>query len=126
VQQWIVEQSELITPERILSEPNQEVRRVMVEQMPGAWPAFVTAAKLKLLDECPDPGNSPQTVRLYSLPAQLGSHKLIIVHNASLSRDGSRRTYGITVRSDCRTALEAVASTFGVTAKEYAAIGRAT
>jgi len=75
----------------------------MVEQMPDGWPAFVDAAKLKLLDECPDPGNAPHTVRLYALPAALGSHKLIIVHNASLSRDGSRRTYGITVNANVRS-----------------------
>jgi len=126
VQQWIVEQPELITPEQILAEPNQEVRRVMVEQMPDGWPAFVDAAKLKLLDECPDPGNAPHTVRLYALPAALGSHKLIIVHNATIERNGDRRLYGITVSAECKTALEAAASTFGLSAKEYAELERAT
>ena len=98
----------------------------MVEQMPDGWPAFVDAAKLKLLDECPDPGNAPHTVRLYALPPALGGHKLIIVHNATIERNGTRRVYGITVSAGCKNALEAVASTFGLPAKEYAKLGRAT
>jgi hypothetical protein len=126
VQQWVIEQPELITPDKILSEQNQEVRRVMVEQMPGGWPSFVDAANLKLLDECPDPGNSPHTVKLYALPVALGSHKLIIVDNATIERDGRRKTYGVTVSATCKTALEAAASTFGLSTAEYKQLARAT
>ena len=126
VPQWVVEQPELITPEKILAEQNQEIRRVMVEQMPGGWPHFVDMAKLKLIDECPDPGNPPYTVKLYSLPAALGSHKLIIVNNATIERDGSRRSYGITVSTTCKTAMEAAGSTFGLSVDQYRQLSRAT
>jgi len=126
VPQWVVEQPELITPEKILAEQNQEIRRVMVEQMPGGWQHFVDMAKLKLIDECPDPGNPPYMVRLYSLPAALGSHKLIIVNNATIERDGSRRSYGITVSANCKTAMEGASSTFGLSVDQYKELARAT
>ena len=49
-----------------------------------------------------------------------------IVNNATIERDSSRRSYGITVSTTCKTAMEAAGSTFGLSVDQYRQLSRAT
>ena len=122
----IIEHPEDITAERVLKESNAEVRRVMCEQM--GWDRFVDEAKLELVDECPDPANSPHTLALYDTPEQvLGVPiRVLLCSNATPERDGVVRRFGLTVPVECETALGASAWTFDLTEKQYRDMARAT
>jgi hypothetical protein len=113
---------------RILAEPNAELRRCAVERM--GWARFVGAARLRQVGpDRPDPGNPGQLLRLYELPAGLAPGRparLLVVTNASPDRDGTRRTFGLSVPPDVPDALAAAALTFGVSRAEYAGLDRAT
>ena len=128
VPQAVVESPETITPEMILAESNAEVRRVMIERGPG-WNAFAAQAGT-LVDECPDPANGPHTIRLYELPEALrkgvGDVRLIVVTNGTPEPDGHHRQFGLTVDREHNTALAAAASTYGLSAGEYARLERRT
>ena len=128
VPQAVVESPETITPEMILAESNAEVRRVMIERGPG-WNAFAAQAGT-LIDECPDPANGPHTIRLYELPEALrkgvGDVRLIVVTNGTPEPDGHHRQFGLTVDREHNTALAAAASTYGLSAGEYARLERRT
>jgi hypothetical protein len=106
--------------ERIMAEINAEVRRCAIERM--GWARFVTDAELKLADESPDPGNPGQMLRLYDVPRKVLDLpvRVLIAVNGTPERDGHRRQFGLTVPTDCRTALSASAWTYGVTDTEYA------
>jgi hypothetical protein len=51
---------------------------------------------------------------------------VLVAHNATRERDGSRHTFGLTTPTDCRTAIAAAAWTFDLTESEYLALERAT
>jgi hypothetical protein len=51
---------------------------------------------------------------------------LLVVTNASVDRDGTRRTFGLSVPADVPDALSAAALTFGVSRAEYGGLSRAT
>jgi hypothetical protein len=126
---WIIEHPERITPELILKETNAEVRRVMLERY--GWERFADHPDMRLVDEKPDPGNRPHTLRLYELPQEirnvLGTPvRLLICHNATPERDGTRRTFGLTVANDMTDAVEAAGRSFGLSKTEYLALQRAT
>jgi hypothetical protein len=111
--------------ERIMAERNAEVRRCAIERM--GWDQFVTAAELTLADEADDPGNPGQVLRLYDVPRTVLDLpvRVLVCVNATRERDGSRHTFGLTVPTDCKTAIAAAAWSFGVTAKEYRQLVRA-
>ena len=92
------------------------------------WDRFVIDAGLKLVDDAADPANPGQVLRLYTVPRRLLDQRLriLLCTNATRGRDGTRRTYGLTVPGDCGTALEAAAWTFGVPQHQYAQLARAT
>jgi hypothetical protein len=46
--------------------------------------------------------------------------------NATRERDGTRRSFGLTVPAGCRTALAAAAWTFDIPEAEYTNLARAT
>ena len=80
-----------------------------------------------LVDEQPDPANPPHTLRLFDPPAGVEvDGRVLLVVNASPHRDGTRRSYGLVVPGDLGDALAAAAWTFGMSAAEYAQLGRAT
>ena len=126
VSEEIVMNPESITVEQILKEENAEVRRVMCERM--VWDVFIDKAGLTMVDECDDPGNSPNKVRLYDTPEQvLGVPiRLMLVTNATPERDGRIRNFGLTVPAEIETALEAVAWSFDVPIDTYRELSRAT
>ena len=111
---------------QIMAEENTEVRRCAIERM--GWDQFVDAAGLKLADESDDPGNPGQRLRLFDVPRNVLEWpvRVLVAHNATRERDGSRHTFGLTVPTDCRTAVAAAAWSFGLTDREYADLARAT
>jgi hypothetical protein len=126
VDERIVMHPETITVGEVWKEANAERRRVMIEAF--GWDRFVVDAGLALVDECADPANAPHTLKLYDLPTQIYGEpvRVVLCVNASPERDGTRRTYALTVPVDCDSALGAVAWTAGVSAKAYKALERAT
>lgn len=103
------------TAERILAESNVETRRCAIERI--GWDHFATAAELTELDQAADPGNPGQLLHLYDLPHRLLGHptRVLLCSNATRERDGTRRSFGLTVPTDCSTALAAAAWTFDIT-----------
>ncbi|EFG75269.1 hypothetical protein HMPREF0591_4832 [Mycobacterium parascrofulaceum ATCC BAA-614] len=112
--------------ERIMAERNTEIRRCAIEKM--GWDQFVTSAGMKLADEAPDPGNPGQLLRLYDVPRDVLDLpvRVLVAHNATRERDGTRHTFGLTIPTDCRTAIAAAAWTFDLTEREYKELARAT
>jgi len=115
----VVEDPDALTVERIMAEPNSEVRRVMCERM--GWGAFVRAAGLALVDEQPDPANDPHFLSLYDLPTQIYGEpvRVLLCTNATPERDGTLRRYGLTVPAEINDAVAAAAWTFRLSAEEY-------
>jgi hypothetical protein len=112
------------TVEQIFAEENQEIRRAGCESF--GWDRLVD--RMRLVDEQPDPANAPFSLRLFDAPdgVDLDGGRVLLVVNASPHRDGTRRSYGLVVPDDLADALSAAAWTFGLSAAEYAGLGRAT
>jgi len=112
--------------ERILAEPNAEIRRCAIERI--GWDRFIADAHLGLVDECADPGNPGQTLALYDVPAQIFDEpvRVVLCTNGTPDRDGQRRRFGLTVPADIQTALAAAAWTYDIRPDEYALIERRT
>jgi hypothetical protein len=116
--------------DQVLRERNAEVRRCAIERR--GWDRFVAEASLvQVGGATPDPGNPGRVLRLYDLPAALVDlydepARILICDNASLDRDGTRRSFGLPVPADVPDPISAAAATFGVSAAEYATLARAT
>jgi hypothetical protein len=111
------------TTERILREPNAEVRRAAIERI--GWEEFIPAAGLEPVGPpVPDPGNPGQMLALYDAPAGLyrARIRVLLCTNGSLERDGTRRRFGLTVPGHIKDPIEAAAWTFGWTRERYAAL----
>jgi hypothetical protein len=117
-------------PHRILGERNAEVRRCAIERR--GWDRFVGEAGLRQVGDAHiDPGNPGQRLLLYDLPGELRDlyhqpARILVVHNASPDRDGTRRAFGLPVPAEIPDALSAAAATFAVSPAEYAGLARAT
>ncbi len=113
---------------RIVQEPNTEIRRCAIEKI--GWPNYLHSLGVRPVHECDDPGNPGHRLELYDLPdvAQVFGPpvRLVVMENASLDRDGRRRTYAETVPADIQYADEAQAWQFDVPLDSYRAIARAT
>jgi hypothetical protein len=111
---------------RITAEENTEIRRCAIEKF--GWPEFIEAAGYKQVDESADPGNPGQLLRLYDIPRKTLGYPArgLVCTNATRERGGTRHTFGLTVPTDCKTALQAAAWTFDLPAGEYAELVRAT
>jgi hypothetical protein len=111
------------TAERILTEPNTEIRRSAIERI--GWDRFIDDAGLRPLGEpVPDPGNSGQLLALYEPPGGLyrGRVRVLLCTNGSIERDGTRRRFGLTVPGRFNDPVAAAAWTFGWTFDQYAAL----
>ena len=112
--------------DRILREPNSEIRRCAIERM--GWPQFITAAGLEQVGaSVPDPGNPGQHIALYDVPERIYDvHvRVLVCTNATRERDGSRHTFGLTVPADISDPVAAAAWTFNVSPEMYAQLVRA-
>jgi hypothetical protein len=110
VDEYIVMRPEEITTVKIESEQNQEVKRVMIERY-GVG-RYLVDSNAKKLDES-------EYGTLYE--KDLDGFKLRMVHvkNSTPLSDGTKKDYFLPVEPDCKTALEAVASTFELTQEFY-------
>ena len=124
VPDYVVEAPHTITLDQISGETNVEVRRVMIEQY--GWDRWIVDAELKAVDSCPDPGNPGYTIDLYDLPRSTFNEplRIILVTNGAQEPDGSRHRFGITVPTDCKTALQAAAWTYGLESETYQLLER--
>lgn len=122
---WVIESPELVTVADIDGESNEEVRRVMIERY--GVEKYVADADFKVVDSDVDGCGQPRRL--------LKRHNFTVVDvvNSTADADGTRRRYFIPVDPGLRpllpdgrlgdpqklTVLNAVASTFGLTGKEY-------
>lgn len=113
---------------RILAEPNTEIRRCAIERM--GWDKFVRLAQLRRLGgSAPDPANPGQVLELYEIPRGLLDRvgvNILLCTNASEERDGTRRRFGLMVPADIDHPVAAAAWTFGLTREQYEGIEAAT
>ena len=101
--------TEPITTKKIAKEKNAEIRRCMIERYGyGRYMKDVGA----------DLVHQDGTGKLWkiSAPDQIA---VVEVVNGTAEPDGSCRTYHLSVPPDCKTAMSAVAWTYGMTEKEY-------
>ena len=114
-----------LTIERILREPNSEVRRCAVE-MTG-WDRLEAQLGTPVAS-CADPGNPGRTLALYDVPDGLyeAPVRLVLMTNGSLDRSGAERRYGETVPAEISDPLSAQAWAYGVPRATYAALSRRT
>jgi hypothetical protein len=104
---------ETLDPTAVLSEPNAEKRRVMIERI--GYERLVRSLRMK-------PVAKDKTGRLWRIDLPLPDEPLLIVEveNATKEHDGSRKRYFLRVPPDIRKPHEAVAWTFGVSPDENA------
>lgn len=101
------------TPEQILKERNQEIRRCAIERL--GWDAFIDQANLTRVGEpVPDPGNPGNTISLYDLPETLFEQpvRVLLCTNGTEERSGERRRFGLTVPAEIDDPIEAAAWTY--------------
>ena len=125
VPQWAIEAP---TAELIHAEGNVEIRRCAIERL--GWDAYIRQADLQLSDPVADPGNPGQELRL-SQPLDLfgGDEELVrvlICTNGTVERDGTRRSFGLTVPAVVTTPIAAAAWGYDLTPKQYAQLARRT
>jgi hypothetical protein len=123
---WVIEYPERLTVDAIQAETNEEVRRVMVERYGLA--RYVHDAQFEVIDSDLDPLGHPRRL--------LRRGELVVVEltNSTEDADGTRRMYHVPCHPELRpllpdgqlgepqpmTALNAVASTYGLQGREYA------
>lgn len=119
VPRFVIEAPEQISVRTILDEPNQEVRRVMVDRM--GYERLIKESGATLISE-EDAG------KLWQIPVAIagdaGSRpeelRVVEVVNSTPEPDGTYRHYFLRVPPHLRSAHEAVAWTFGLGGREYA------
>jgi hypothetical protein len=125
---WIIEFPDHISIEAINAESNTEIQRVMIDRF--GWDRYAEESKADIID------HDERWGTLMKSPAGL----FLRVINRSPEPDGSFRNYILAVSDNCEplpdpsdpdgqlgepqelTALNAVASTFGLTGKQYQTI----
>jgi hypothetical protein len=113
VPEFVIERPETITAERVHAEPNQEVRRAMIERI--GWDVYLFRTKAQ-------PVQSDRYGDLYHLDVAGAPATVVLVTNSTPEPDGHYKRYGLMVPDNVRTAHEGVAATFGVTTEEYAPV----
>jgi uncharacterized protein DUF6745 len=111
----------------ILREPNAEVRRCAIERM--GWDKFITDAGLAQVGVTEaDPGNPGNTIALYDVPEQIYEEpvRVLLCTNGTIERDGTRRSFGLTVPASIPTALAAAGWGYGLNPSQYATAQRRT
>jgi hypothetical protein len=107
----IIENPEQITPKRIESEKNAEVRRVMIERY--GFEHYLRDGKFK--KEQQDDFGSLWRRSFSDEPDVV----IVRVVNSTPEPDGTYKEYYLPVPSHIRTAHEAVATSFGLKTQEY-------
>ena len=107
VERRLIENPETITVSEIESQGNLELRRCLLERYGMDRYLSDSGANEVQRDE-------------YGVLYRHRDMAFVLVENGSTEADGTRRKYVIGVDPQSRTAHEAVASTYGMTASEYA------
>lgn len=124
--------------EKAMAESNTERRRAALESY--GWGKAITEIGEEPISTCPDPGNAPHVLKLYSLPKKYNPYgqpvNLLVMTNGSPDRSGDLRIYGETVPVKVSTkgrdgkeyppALCSAAWQYGVDPSVYAQIERRT
>jgi hypothetical protein len=125
VPEWVIMDP---TIKRIQKESNTEVRRCAIENF--GWDRYLDELGVKPVSVEDDPANPGFKLSLYDIPSEHQVYddrvRLVVMHNASRDRNGSRRIFAETVPVDCKTAVEASAWQFGVDVETYRSMQRAT
>ena len=109
VSEDIIMRPETITTDSIEAEPNQEIRRVMIERY--GYDRYMQSANIVHQD---------RTGRLRKKKVGNDTIAVIEVVNGTAEIDGTFRRYVLSVPPEMQTACEAVAWTYGMTEKQYA------
>jgi hypothetical protein len=112
---------------RAMGEKNTEIRRCAIERI--GWEAFTD--QMRLVAEADDPGNAPHKIRLYDLGRDMADlyaepARILVVHNGSLDKGGTRRTFGLPVPAGHTDPVTAAADLFGVPVAAYRQIANRT
>lgn len=122
---WVIDDC---TIDRIQAEQNTEVRRCAIEAF--GWARFLEHIDATLIDDDDDPGNPGHRLRLFDIPARWQPFdtpvRMLVMENASLDRDGTRRRFSETVPAEIGSAVAAAAWQFGVSPDTYRTLARAT
>jgi hypothetical protein len=111
--------------ERIHSEHNSEVQRAAIERM--GWLEYLDQAGLELVARCPDPGNPPHELALYSDPrGRIGDSRILVMTNGSPGRDGAEMRYAEPVPAFLGDPIEAAAWQYDIPADLYRDLARRT
>ncbi len=107
----IIEKPEALTHNRILSEQNAEIRRVMIERIGNEKFLAITNAR---------PIHEDQRGKLYRIEIP-GDEAMTLVQviNSTPEPDGHSKLYTLRVPPNIQRASEAVAWSFGLTEKDY-------
>jgi len=118
---WVIENP---TVDQAMRETNSEIRRAAFESI--GWDKAIGDLGLVPIGSCPDPGNDPHELTLYSLPEQIYDEpvNLLLMVNGSPDRDGNQRMYGETVPASIKHPLAAAAWQYGVPTDVYAQLAR--
>ena len=111
VPEWVIEKPYAITVDRIIQEPNNEVRRVMIDRF--GMERFIKESEASIVHQ-----DAFGTL----FRKELGNDEPLVmvkVKNSSPEPDGSFRDYFLRVPPSIRTAKAAVAWTFDMTPEEY-------
>lgn len=106
---------------RVLGQDSIAVRHAAMEA--AGFERFLNTNALEEVSSCPDPGNPGQSLTLLRFcdeRMRLMGQKVLACVNGTVERDGSRRTYALTVPATMSDPVEAAAWTYGMTKKEYA------
>jgi hypothetical protein len=111
VVQAIVEHPDTITAQAVMSEPNAEVRRVMIEQM--GYERFLCGADAREIQRDAD----PHWGTLYEVPNV--PVRWVKMRNCSPEPDGSWREYIVAVPREIRTAREGILWSWDMKTSEF-------
>lgn len=112
VPSWIILETDKITPEIVMKEDNQEIRRVMLELY--GWDKLLEDMEAITIHEDAK-GILVSTTKLGEyLEGEDDEARFVLVNDPS-----TNRRYALRVDPSTKTASEAVASTFGETANSY-------
>jgi hypothetical protein len=107
----VIEDPDALDPRAVVVEPNVEVRRVMIERL--GHERLIRGLALEPIAE-------DETGRLWRVEQPPDEPLVLVeVENATLERDGTRKSYFLRVPPDLQTARDAVAWTFDTTPDAY-------
>ena len=118
--------------ERVLKEPNSEIRRCAVEvaaERDGWQQMIATAGWKQVGSSVADPGNPGQVLSLWDIGDLYGQgERLHLLHmvNGTVERDGSRHEFGETVPDSITDPVAAAAWQIGISPSDYATTARRT